>query len=99
MSDRISSSAGTRFERWPGVLRLAFGVLAGPLSALIMQTTAYNGVHWACGHSSIGPVHVVPGLFLLIGFVALWMAWSDWTAVGRVGRAEGATVSDRTRFV
>lgn len=85
--------------RWQGILGLAFGLIAGPVSTLIMQTTAYNGVHWACGHKSPGPVHIVPVMFLLVAAAALWISWRDWSSVGRTGHAEGPTVADRTRFV
>lgn len=94
-----SSERVTRFERWPGVLALAFGLAGGPVAALLMQTTAYNGVHWACGHQSMAAVHIIPVIYLLIGAAALWTAWRDWSTVGRIVRAEGGTVPDRTRFI
>ena len=99
MSVLTSSEPPTRFERWPGVFGLAFGLAGGLVAALLMQTTAYNGVHWACGHRSMAPVHVIPAVYVLIGIAALWTSWRSWSAVGRIGRAEGATVPDRTRFI
>jgi hypothetical protein len=100
MSVRDSSErALSRFDRWPGILGLAYGVLGAPMSALLMQLIAYNGVHWACGHNNVILIQLVPVLFLLLAVVGLWLAWRDWSAVGRITRAEGATVSERTRFV
>jgi hypothetical protein len=99
MSVHTSSEPLTRFERWPGIMGLAFGLVAGPVAALLMQTTAYNAVHWACGHKSMPAVHVIPVIYVLVGVAALWMSWRDWTSVGRIVRAEGGTVPDRTRFI
>jgi hypothetical protein len=101
MSVRDSSDASlSRYERWPGIFGLAYGFVGAPLTALWLQSAAYNGVHWACGHDkNIGPVHILPALSTLIAIGALWVSWRDWTNVGRITQAEGATVSDRTRFL
>jgi hypothetical protein len=100
MSVRASSEqALSRFDRWPGILGLAYGFVGAPLSALYMQVIAYAGVQWACGHRNPITIHVVPAIFLLLGIVAVWLSWRDWSAVGRVTRAEGATISHRTRFI
>lgn len=76
-----------------------FGAVGAPLAALYMQVVAYAGVQWSCGHRNPITVHVVPVIFLLIAVVALGISWRDWNAVGRTTRAEGGTVSDRTRFL
>jgi hypothetical protein len=100
MSVRISSEqALSRFDRWPGIFGLMYGAIAGPLAALYMQAIAYAGVQWACGHRNPITVHVIPVVFILLGVIAVWLSWRDWNAVGRITRAEGATISDRTRFV
>jgi hypothetical protein len=100
MSVRTSSEqALSRFDRWPGILGLLFGAIAGPLAALYMQAVAYAGVQWSCGHRNPITVHIIPVVFILLGVIAVWLSWRDWNAVGRITRAEGATVSDRTRFV
>jgi hypothetical protein len=100
MSLRTSSDeALSRYDRWPGIVGLAYGFVGAPLSALYMQVIAYNGVQWACGHNDVITIQLVPVIFLLLGVIAAWISWRDWTSVGRVTRAEGATVSDRTRFV
>jgi hypothetical protein len=100
MSVRTSSEqALSRFDRWPGILGLIYGAIAGPLAALYMQVVAYAGVQWACGHRDPITVHVIPVVFILPGVIAVWLSWRDWNAVGRITRAEGATVSDRTRFL
>ena len=100
MSVRTSSErALSRFDRWPGILGLAYGLIGAPLSALIMQVVAYASVQWACGHNNPILVHLVPIIFLLLAAIAVWLSWRDWSAVGRISRAEGETVSDRTRFV
>jgi hypothetical protein len=100
MSVRDSSDrALARFDRWPGLAGLAYGFVGAPMSALYMQLTAYAGVQWACGHRNPITIHVVPVIFLLLGLVAMWISWRDWSTVGRIVRAEGATVSERTRFL
>jgi len=100
MSVRTSSEqALSRFDRWPGILGLLFGAIAGPLAALYMQAVAYAGVQWSCGHRNPITVHIIPVVFILLGVIAVWLSWRDWNAVGRVTRAEGATISERTRFV
>jgi hypothetical protein len=100
MSVRTSSNEGrSGYERWPGIFALAYGVIGAPLSALLMQSVAYNGVHWACGHNNVILIQLIPVPFVLAGAVALWMAWRDWSAVGRITRADGSTVAERTRFV
>lgn len=100
MSVRTSSEqALSRFDRWPGILGLLYGAIAGPLAALYMQAIAYAGVQWACGHRNPIVVHIIPIVFILLGVIAVWLSWRDWNAVGRISRAEGATISDRTRFV
>jgi hypothetical protein len=104
MSARTSSDPGrhhplSRFNRWPGIFGLAYGVIAAPVSALLMQLTAYNGVQWACGHKNIAAVHIVPAIYFALAAVALWISWRDWTKVGRIARAETATIADRTRFI
>src|SRR3954466_8781271 len=100
MSVRTSSEqALSRFDRWPGIFGLAYSFVGAPLSALYMQLSAYAGVQWACGHRNPITVHLVPVIFLLLATIALWLSWRDWTAVGRLTRAEGVTISERTRFV
>lgn len=100
MSVRTSSEqALSRFDRWPGIFGLLYGAVGAPLAALYMQVVAYAGVQWSCGHRNTITPHVIPIAFLLLGAIALWRSWRDWTAVGRLTRAEGATISERTRFV
>jgi hypothetical protein len=100
MSVRDSSErALSRFDRWPGIAGLAYGLVGAPTCALIMQAVAYNGVHWACGHNNIILVHLVPVVFVLFAVVGVWLAWRDWNLVGRLSRADGPTVADRTRFI
>jgi nitrate/nitrite transporter NarK len=100
MSVRTSSErALSRFDRWPGIFGLIYGAIGAPLAALYMQVSAYAGVQWSCGHRNPITVHVIPVIFLLLATIALWLSWRDWSAVGRLARAEGATVSERTRFI
>jgi hypothetical protein len=100
MSVRTSSEqALSRFDRWTGIFGLMYGVIGAPLSALYMQLSAYAGVQWSCGHRNPITVHVIPVIFVLLAAIALWLSWRDWSAVGRLTRAEAATISDRTRFV
>ena len=100
MSVRTSSEeALSRFDRWPGITGLVYGFIGAPLAALYMELTAYAGVQWSCGHRNPITVHVIPIVFILLGFIAVWLSWRDWSAVGRISSAEGATVTDRTRFL
>jgi hypothetical protein len=101
MSARTSSEppALSRYDRWPGILGLAYGLVGAPVSALLMQVFSYAGVQWACGHQAIGVVHLIPALFIALALAAAWISWRDWTTVGRIGRAENATITDRTQFV
>jgi hypothetical protein len=100
MSVRTSSEqALSRFDRWTGIFGLLYGTIGAPLSALYMQLSAYAGVQWSCGHHNPITVHVIPVTFLLLAVIALWLSWRDWSAVGREIRAEGATITERTRFV
>jgi hypothetical protein len=100
MSVRTSSEqALSRFDHWTGIFGLMYGAIGAPLSALYMQLSAYAGVQWSCGHRNPVTVQVIPVIFLLLAFVALWLSWRDWSAVGRLMRAEGGTISDRTRFI
>jgi hypothetical protein len=100
MSVRTSSEqALSRFDRWTGIAGLAYGFVGAPLSALIMQAVGYASVQWACGHNNTITVQVVPVIFLLLALIGLWLSWRDWSSVGRLTRAEGPTISERTRFV
>lgn len=100
MSLRTSSEeALSRFDRWPGIIGLVYGFVGAPLAALYMQVVGYAGVQWACGHKNVITIQLVPVIFILLGLIAVWFSWRDWTAVGRGTRADGPTVTDRTRFV
>ena len=101
MSARTSSEppALSRYDRWPGILGLAYGLVGAPISALLMQVLSYAGVQWACGHRTVAVVHIIPATFIVLAAAAAWISWRDWTTVGRIGRAENATITDRTRFV
>ena len=100
MSVRTSSEqALSRFDRWPGIAGLAYGFVGAPLAALYMQVVAYAGVQWSCGHNNPITAHIIPVVFLLLGVVAVWVSWRDWSVVGRISRAEGATLGERTRFL
>jgi hypothetical protein len=100
MSVRASSERTiSRYDRWTGILGLAFGLVGAPLSALIMQAVSYVGVQWACGHKDPILIHLGPVIFLLFAVVAVWICWRDWSSVGRLTRAEGSTVTERTRFI
>ncbi len=100
MSVRTSSEqALSRFDRWPGIVGLAYGFVGAPLAALYMQAVAYAGVQWSCGHHNPVTTHVIPVVFMLLGVIAVWLSWRDWSAVGRISRAEGATITERTRFI
>src|SRR5689334_22025072 len=90
MSDRTSYAEPVSSPRGL-VIRLAYAIVIGPLCALIMQLLAFIGVSWACGHSSLPPVHVIPATFLALTLLGFAMARRDWSAANDGGR--------RTRFL
>lgn len=88
-----------RFERWPGILRLALGFLVGPLAVLWDQAVAYMVTPWACSVGWRWSVHVVHLVFLVVALVVGALAWRDWDATGRSVRDDQATVVGRSRFL
>lgn len=81
------------------MIGLAFGLLAGPVSMLWMQSAAFSGVPWGCWKQRTEMLHLIPAAFLVVALAALGIAVRDWRRVGGGSEADGATVADRTRFI
>ena len=88
-----------RFTRWPGLLRLTLGVVAGPVAALANEELIYVTNMWACGTRMQPAMHIVPLICLLVTLAAAGMSWADWDAVGRGLEEEEASVDARSRFL
>ena len=99
MSARESSDSVARFARWPGLLSLSVGVLAGPVLALVNQESIYAVNMWSCGHGMQAPMHIAPAICLALSIAVAIMAYRDWTAVGRGVEDEHGTIETRTRFL
>src|SRR5437868_5764968 len=104
MSARITSEprdAGdlSLFRRAVGLLRLTYGLLAGPVFVLWSELFQYHGVNWACGDGRLSAVHLVPAAFLLLTLAGLIIAYQDWSDTGGGTSAQQASLADRTRFV
>ena len=78
---------------------LAFAFVAGPVFALAMQALTYAEVPWACTRGRLGPVHIIPALFVVLTVLAAIAGYSAWSRAGRRGQADADTVDDRTRFL
>lgn len=88
------------FSRWPGMLRLALGLLLGPVAALVSQELIYLSDIWACGLHGWAAIHVVPALCMVLCIGAGLIAYSDWRRVGGgVELEHGSRVITRTRFL
>jgi hypothetical protein len=87
-----------QFTRWPGLLRLAFDVLGGPIVALVNQQAIYAGDTWACGHNAHATLHIVPALCLVVVIGATVDSYIVWRSLGGVEDERG-TIDTRTRFL
>src|SRR3954463_413319 len=87
------------FRRTVGLLRLTYGVLAGPLFVLWSQLFEYHGVNWACGDGRLSAVHFILLAFLGRPLAGLLNADQGWVATGAGTSAQHASLADRTRFV
>lgn len=88
------------FSRWPGILRLALGLLLGPVAALTNQELIYLSDIWACGVHAWAAINVVPALCLVLCIGAGITSYNDWRRVGGGVEVEhGSPVITRTRFL
>src|SRR4051812_43049440 len=87
------------FRRTAGLLRLTYGLLAGPVFVLWSELFSYHGVNWACGDGHLSAVHAIPIAFLVLTLLGLLIAYQDWTRTGGGTSAQHASLADRTRFV
>jgi len=88
------------FSRWPGILRLALGVLLPPAAVLTNQELIYMSGVWVCGLHYSAALHVVPVLCLILCAGAGVTSYRDWQRVGGgLEEEHGSAVVTRTRFL
>ena len=71
-------------------MRIVLALLAGPLLALVDQSTAFALVGWSCAHTGILAVHAVHLLFLAASVAVTLFAAAHW----RSTRSDAALVRD-----
>jgi hypothetical protein len=96
---RTEPNEASHYRKWPGLLSLSIGVLLGPVAALVNEGLIYVTNMWACGTGSQLAMHIVPLLCLLAALGAGFVAYGDWSRVGRGVEDEAATVDSRSRFL
>jgi hypothetical protein len=99
MATSADPNERARLTRWPGLLGLTLGVVAGPIAMLVNEELIYVTNMWACGTGKQLAMHVVPLICLVITIGAGLLAWRDWVRVGRGVEDEAATVDSRSRFL
>jgi hypothetical protein len=87
------------FLRPRGILSLWFGVLGGPLAALICLEVAYAAVPWACRARVVLPLHLAPLLTALLALAAGFVARRDWRATEPEWPDDAEGVLARSRFL
>ncbi len=99
MATSADPNERARLTRWPGLLGLTLGVVAGPIAMLVNEELIYVTNMWACGTGKQLAMHVVPLICLVITIGAGLLAWRAWVRVGRGVEDEAATVDSRSRFL
>ena len=99
MATAADPNERARLTRWPGLLSLTLGVVAGPIAMLANEELIYVTNMWACGTGKQLAMHVVPLICLAVALGAGVLAWRDWVRVGRGVEDEAATVDSRSRFL
>lgn len=97
--DTAARDGVSAFTRWPALLGLSLGVVAGPIAALLNQQFMYMVNMWACGRGMQAVIHIVPALCVLVTLGAAYVARRHWRAVGGGVDDEDASIATRTRFV
>ena len=95
----VEPNERARLARWPGLLSLTLGIVAGPIAVLANEELIYVTNMWACGTGKQLAMHVVPIICLLLTLGAGLLAWRDWDRVGRGIEDEAATIDSRSRFL
>jgi uncharacterized membrane protein YidH (DUF202 family) len=78
-------------------LRLALGVLLGPVIALLNQQAIYSGATWACGHNARGTLHVIPILCLIGVLIVAGNSYRIWRRSRREDSESARSL--RTQFL
>src|SRR3954468_675042 len=95
----IEPNDRARFARWPGLLTLTLGVVAGPIAVLVNEELIYVTNMWACGTGKHLAMHLVPLICVLVAVGAGALAWADWVRTGRGIEDEAGTIDARSRFL
>ena len=99
MATSADPNERARLTRWPGLLSLTLGVVAGPIAVLVNEELIYVTNMWACGTGKQLAMHVVPLICLGVTLGVGLLSWRDWDRVGRGVEDEAATVDSRSRFL
>jgi hypothetical protein len=83
----------------PRALRLWFGFLGPPVVWAIQFQTVYLTSEWACYAMDHTWNHVASIVALVISLFALWVAYSEWRAVGAGIQDERSDPDTRRRFM
>ena len=95
----VEPNERARLTRWPGLLTLTLGLVAGPIAVLVNEELIYVTNMWACGTGKQLAMHVVPLICLAVTLGVGLLSWRDWDRVGRGVEDEAATVDSRSRFL
>ena len=95
----VQPNERARLTRWPGLLTLTLGFVAGPIAVLVNEELIYVTNMWACGTGKQLAMHVVPLVCLAVTLGVGLLSWRDWDRVGRGVEDEAATVDARSRFL
>jgi hypothetical protein len=87
-------------ERAPvGNTALWTGVLAGPITFMLLLETNYVLEEWACRVGYWWPMHVVAAVATAIAVLSLLLAWRNWVAAGREWPTDAGGSVERARFM
>ena len=100
MTESIARDEREREEltRTEHSLSLWFGMVGGPMSAMLLAWIIYAAVDMACVSGNRLVLHVWSLLFFAIAAAALVVSWRFYTRVGDFPLTEGG-VMPRTRFM
>jgi hypothetical protein len=83
----------------PRALRLWIGILLPPLVWAAQMQTIYLTSEWACYAKDYSWNHAVSIASLVLSLVGIWVAYSEWKAVGGGTEDENSDQDTRRRFM
>ena len=83
----------------PRAFRFWFGLLGPPLVWAVQFQTVYLTSEWACYAMDLTWNHVASIVALMISVFAVWVAYSEWKAVGGGTADESSDPDTRRRFM